>query len=39
LKFTVDESTGIIVSKQLEKMGFDSASVIDCMREAQKMKT
>jgi predicted nuclease of predicted toxin-antitoxin system len=35
MKFLVDESTGIAVSKKLKQMGFDSASVIDCMKGAE----
>lgn len=34
MKFLVDESTGIIVSEKLTQMGFDSISVIACMRGA-----
>jgi predicted nuclease of predicted toxin-antitoxin system len=35
VKFLVDESTGIVVSKKLKQMGFDSVSVIDCMKGAE----
>jgi predicted nuclease of predicted toxin-antitoxin system len=35
MKFLVDESTGIAVSKKLKQMGFDSVSVIDCMKGAE----
>jgi uncharacterized protein (DUF302 family) len=35
MKFLVDESTGIAVSKKLKQMGFDSASVIDCKKGAE----
>jgi predicted nuclease of predicted toxin-antitoxin system len=35
LKFIVDESTGIMVSKLLKQMGLDSVSVIDCMKGAE----
>jgi len=35
LKFLVDESTGIEVSKKLKQMGFDSISVIEIMKGAE----
>ena len=35
MKFLVDESTGIWVSKKLKQMGLDSVSVIDCMKGAE----
>jgi predicted nuclease of predicted toxin-antitoxin system len=34
LKFLVDECTGILVSKQLSQMGFDSVSVMEVMKGA-----
>ena len=34
MKFLVDECTGILVSKQLKQMGFDSVSVIEIMKGA-----
>lgn len=34
MKFLVDEGAGIIVSKKLSEMGFDSITVIDFMRGA-----
>jgi predicted nuclease of predicted toxin-antitoxin system len=34
LKFLVDECTGIWVSMKLRQLGFDSVSVIECMRGA-----
>jgi len=35
LKFLVDESTGLKVSKELKQMGFDTLSVIETMRGAE----
>ena len=35
MKFLVDESTGIGVSKKLKLMGLGSVSVIDCMKGAE----
>lgn len=34
MKFLVDECTGIWVSRKLRQMGFDSVSVIECMKGA-----
>ena len=34
MKFLVDECTGIWVSKKLTQLGFDSVSVIECMKGA-----
>jgi predicted nuclease of predicted toxin-antitoxin system len=34
VKFLVDECTGIWVSKKLAQLGFDSVSVIECMKGA-----
>jgi predicted nuclease of predicted toxin-antitoxin system len=34
VKFLLDECTGIWVSKRLRQMGFDSVSVIECMKGA-----
>jgi predicted nuclease of predicted toxin-antitoxin system len=34
VKFLVDECTGIWVSKKLTQLGFDSVSVIECMKGA-----
>ncbi len=34
MKFLVDECTGILVSNKLKEMGFDSVSVIECMKGA-----
>lgn len=34
MKFLVDESTGLWVSKKLKQMGLDAVSVIDCMKGA-----
>jgi predicted nuclease of predicted toxin-antitoxin system len=34
VKFLVDECTGIWVSRRLRQMGFDSVSVIECMKGA-----
>lgn len=35
MKFLVDECTGIGVSKKLCELGFDSVSVIECMKGAE----
>ena len=34
MKFLVDECTGIWVSRKLTELGFDSVSVIECMKGA-----
>jgi len=34
VKFLVDESTGITVSRKLKQMNFDAVSVIESMRGA-----
>lgn len=38
LKFLVDESTGIKVSKKLKQLGFDTISVIETMKGAKDIR-